>query len=129
MSARWSDRQQAMLREMGVTLWLPPQTDAMPLPEAAMPEPVPSEVTAPVPAAVTPVYPDAPVPAARPTVGFAVTVPTVSVPAVVCTSMAPSGRTRRNRETSACKAFAASAGGCSRKNAQSTIMPWACSAK
>ena len=50
MSARWSDRQQAMLREMGVTLWLPPQTDAMPLPEAAMPEPVPSEVTAPVPA-------------------------------------------------------------------------------
>ncbi|GIX51317.1 uracil-DNA glycosylase [Sphaerotilus sulfidivorans] len=49
MSARWSDRQQAMLREMGVTLWLPPQTDAMPLPEAAMPEPVPSEVTAPVP--------------------------------------------------------------------------------
>ena len=29
MSARWSDRQQAMLREMGVTLWLPPQTDAI----------------------------------------------------------------------------------------------------
>ena len=50
MSARWSDRQQAMLREMGVTLWLPPQTDAMPLPEAAMSEPVPSEVTVPVPA-------------------------------------------------------------------------------
>ncbi len=61
MSARWSDRQQAMLREMGVTLWLPPQTDAMPLPEAAMPEPVPSEVTAPVPAQA-PVASPAPAP-------------------------------------------------------------------
>ena len=61
MSARWSDRQQALLREMGVTLWLPPQTDAMPLPEAAMPEPVPSEVTAPVPAQA-PVASPAPAP-------------------------------------------------------------------
>ena len=61
MSARWSDRQQAMLREMGVTLWLPPQTDAMPLPEAAMPEPVPSEVTVPVPAQA-PVASPAPAP-------------------------------------------------------------------
>ena len=61
MSARWSDRQQAMLREMGVTLWLPPQTDAMPLPEAAMSEPVPSEVTAPVPAQA-PVASPAPAP-------------------------------------------------------------------
>ena len=25
MNPRWSERQQAMLREMGVTLWLPPQ--------------------------------------------------------------------------------------------------------
>ena len=66
MSARWSDRQQAMLREMGVTLWLPPQTDAMPSPEAAMSEPVPSEVTVPVPAQA-PVSPPAPRPlAARP---------------------------------------------------------------
>ena len=32
MSARWSDRQQAMLREMGVTLWLPPAPAEVPLP-------------------------------------------------------------------------------------------------
>ena len=49
MSARWSDRQQAMLREMGVTLWLPPTPAEMPVPEAAMPEPVPAAVAAPVP--------------------------------------------------------------------------------
>ena len=49
MSARWSDRQQAMLREMGVTLWLPPTPAEVPVPEAAMPEPEPAEVAVPVP--------------------------------------------------------------------------------
>ena len=49
MSARWSDRQQAMLREMGVTLWLPPTPAEVPVPEAAMPEPVPAAVAVPVP--------------------------------------------------------------------------------
>jgi len=55
MSARWSERQQAMLREMGVTLWLPPQTDGVQAPApAAMPgsapAPAPAPVQAPVPA-------------------------------------------------------------------------------
>ncbi|MFM2342606.1 MAG: hypothetical protein RLZZ592_2259 [Pseudomonadota bacterium] len=55
MSARWSERQQAMLREMGVTLWLPPQTDGVQAPApAAMPGsapvPAPAPVQAPVPA-------------------------------------------------------------------------------
>lgn len=50
MSARWSERQQAMLREMGVTLWLPPAPAEAPLPEAAMPEPVPAEAPVPSPA-------------------------------------------------------------------------------
>jgi DNA polymerase len=63
MSARWSERQQAMLREMGVTLWLPPAPAEAALPEAATPEPVPAE--APVPTAPNP--PSAPRPlAARP---------------------------------------------------------------
>jgi DNA polymerase len=60
MSARWSERQQAMLREMGVTLWLPPAPAEAALPEAATPEPVPAE--APVPTAPNP--PSAPRPLA-----------------------------------------------------------------
>ncbi|KDB50819.1 DNA polymerase-like protein [Sphaerotilus natans subsp. natans DSM 6575] len=50
MSARWSERQQAMLREMGVTLWLPPAPAEAALPEAATPEPVPAEAPVPSPA-------------------------------------------------------------------------------
>lgn len=48
MNARWSERQQAMLREMGVTLWLPPVPAEAPLPEAAMPEPAPAPAPPPV---------------------------------------------------------------------------------
>lgn len=59
MSARWSERQQAMLREMGVTLWLPSAPAEAPLPEAAMPEPVSAEAPVPSPA-------PAPVPAPSP---------------------------------------------------------------
>ncbi|NRT54581.1 uracil-DNA glycosylase [Sphaerotilus uruguayifluvii] len=62
MSARWSDRQQAMLREMGVTLWLPPTPAEVPVPEAAMPEPVPAAVAVPVPVQA-PVPSPAPAPA------------------------------------------------------------------
>ncbi|MGR6804975.1 uracil-DNA glycosylase [Sphaerotilus natans] len=50
MSVRWSERQQAMLREMGVTLWLPPVPAEAALPEAATPEPVPAEAPVPSPA-------------------------------------------------------------------------------
>lgn len=50
MSARWSDRQQAMLREMGVTLWLPPAPAEVPLPEVTVPVPVQAPVPSPAPA-------------------------------------------------------------------------------
>ena len=50
MSARWSDRQQAMLREMGVTLWLPPAPVEVPLPEVTVPVPVQAPVPSPAPA-------------------------------------------------------------------------------
>ncbi|MFM2348463.1 MAG: hypothetical protein RL654_3216 [Pseudomonadota bacterium] len=49
MSARWSDRQQAMLREMGVTLWLPPEAgDAPESASAAVAAPAPAVSAAPV---------------------------------------------------------------------------------
>ncbi|MDQ5896909.1 MAG: uracil-DNA glycosylase [Pseudomonadota bacterium] len=71
MSARWSERQQAMLREMGVTLWLPPQTDGVQAPApAAMPgsAPAPVRMIRPVAASAAEVTPpSAPRPlAARP---------------------------------------------------------------
>jgi DNA polymerase len=62
-TTRWSDRQQAMLQEMGIRLWLPPaDEDPVPAPPAVV------EVSAPVPAipapaavvAVTPVPPPPP---------------------------------------------------------------------
>ena len=67
---RWSERQQAMLREMGLRLWLPAEAGPMPAPA---PVPVPAPITALLPAAppvvavrAKPSAPAVPAPAADP---------------------------------------------------------------